>query len=87
MIKMTYKCKILPLKLDCFVFLKFYILTNLKRESLLQYFLTRFSNNMTRTNENLDILTGIERQHMHDGEGGGDDEDDEQSGTTSDDAP
>lgn len=47
----TYKCKVLPLKLDC-VSKQFYIWTNLKRDSLLQYFLTRFSDNMTRINEN-----------------------------------
>lgn len=46
MIKITYKCKVLPLKLDC-VFWNSLILTNLKRDSLLQYFLTHFSNNMT----------------------------------------
>lgn len=48
MIKITYKCKVLPLKLDCAFLKTVLILTNLKRDSLLQYFLIRFSHNMTR---------------------------------------
>lgn len=48
MIKITYKCKVLPLKLDCAFLKTVLILTNLKKDSLLQYFLIRFSHNMTR---------------------------------------
>lgn len=46
MIKITHKCKVLPLKLDC-VFKQVSISTNLKGIHCYSTFSTRFSNNKT----------------------------------------
>lgn len=76
MIKLTYKCKVLPLKLDCV--LKQFNIDQSQRDSLLQYFLTRISNDMTKMEsmKTGKILTEIKQQHIYD-DGGGDEEDDD----------